>query len=522
MLDGGSGSDTAGYNGEGGPIGVTANLATGTATDSFGDTDTLIGIENIRGSAHDDVLTGDSGANALAGNGGDDVLDGGAGNDTLIGGTGDDVYYVDSTGDGVFELAGQGSDEIRTTLASFTLGVTAQSANVEALTGLLDTGQALTGDDKDNVITGGGGDDVLTGGGSSGGDYLDGGAGDDRLVVSTGLNSIVHGGGGTDTMVVQLGDQSDDITLGAPSEDPDGGYTGELRGAGDTVSIFFDGVEKLDITTGSGNDSITAGGGDDVIATGAGDDVIDGGAGADTMTGGTGDDVYYVDNAGDVVVENAGEGTDEIRTTLASYTLTTANVEKLTYVGTGDFHGTGGGNADTITGGAGDDVLDGAGGNDFLDLSAGGTDRAIGGAGNDAVYFGAAFGAGDSVDGGTGTDTVGLRGDYTGANAATIVAGAMTGVEVLNLMTSTGGTVGYEITWDNGNLADGQKMTIYAGNLASGENVVFDGSAETHGYFVMYGGLGDDDLTGGANSDGFYFGPGKFDQNDHVDGGGGT
>jgi len=65
-------------------------------------------------------------------------------------------------------------------------------------------------------------------------------------------------------------------------------------------------------------------------------------------------------------------------------------------------------------------------------------------------------------------------------------------------------------------------MAIYAGNLKAGEDVTFDGSAETHGYFVMYGGLGIDDLTGGANSDGFYFGPGKFSQTDHVDGGGGS
>jgi Ca2+-binding RTX toxin-like protein len=40
--------------------------------------------------------------------------------------------------------------------------------------------------------------------------------------------------------------------------------------------------------------------------------VLDGGAGADTMIGGLGDDVYYVDHIGDVVSENAREGTDLI------------------------------------------------------------------------------------------------------------------------------------------------------------------------------------------------------------------
>ena len=56
-------------------------------------------------------------------------------------------------------------------------------------------------------------------------------------------------------------------------------------------------------------------------STGGGNDLLDGGAGDDTMTGGTGDDIYLVDNAGDIVIENAGEGTDEIRTALADYSL---------------------------------------------------------------------------------------------------------------------------------------------------------------------------------------------------------
>ena len=64
-------------------------------------------------------------------------------------------------------------------------------------------------------------------------------------------------------------------------------------------------------------------------SAGDGNDVLDGGAGADTMVGGTGNDTYSVDNAGDVVIENAGEGTDTVKTSLASYTLTD-NVENLT------------------------------------------------------------------------------------------------------------------------------------------------------------------------------------------------
>jgi len=213
-----------------------------------------------------------------------------------------------------------------------------------------------------------------------------------------------------------------------------------------------------------------------------------------------------------VVTENAGEGTDEVRTTLSSYALP-ANVEKLTYVGTGNF---------AYTGGAGNDDVSGNGGNDFFDLSQGGADTASGGAGNDAVYFGAAFGAGDRFDGGAGADTVILDGVYTGANRVVVGAGQLANIETLTLAAGAAGSpAGYDIVWQDGNLAAGQQLLVYAGALAGNESLTFDGSAEAHGYFIVYGGAGTDNLKGGAGSDGFYFGPGKFSQADHVDGGGG-
>ena len=57
--------------------------------------------------------------------------------------------------------------------------------------------------------------------------------------------------------------------------------------------------------------------------------MLDGGAGADTMIGGAGNDTYVVDNAGDVVIENAGEGTDTVQRVDHTYPLA-ANVENLT------------------------------------------------------------------------------------------------------------------------------------------------------------------------------------------------
>jgi Ca2+-binding RTX toxin-like protein len=98
--------------------------------------------------------------------------------------------------------------------------------------------------------------------------------------------------------------------------------------------------------------------------------------------GGTGDDAYYVDATGDTITENAGQGVDAVYSTASGYTLS-ANLETLTFVGSGPFTGVGNGLSNTITGGAGDDTLVGGGAGDAL----------IGGAGvNTASYSNAGGG----------------------------------------------------------------------------------------------------------------------------------
>ncbi|MBT9100003.1 hypothetical protein KFZ76_20080 [Methylovulum psychrotolerans] len=95
-LDGGAGIDMALYSSA--TLGVSVNLALTTAQNTLGaGTDTLLNIENLTGSAYNDVLLGSTANNTLLGGAGNDLLAGGLGNDTLTGGAGQDTFAFNST-----------------------------------------------------------------------------------------------------------------------------------------------------------------------------------------------------------------------------------------------------------------------------------------------------------------------------------------------------------------------------------------------------------------------------------------
>src|SRR5262249_32517895 len=94
------------------------------------------------------------------------------------------------------------------------------------------------------------------------------------------------------------------------------------------VTFGTDDAETLTGTAGAdqlwglgGDDMLSGLAGTDTVFAGDGNDHIDGGPGADAMFGGLGNDTYIVDNAGDVVSEDPGEGTDTVQTALNAYTL---------------------------------------------------------------------------------------------------------------------------------------------------------------------------------------------------------
>ena len=183
------------------------------------------------------------------------------------------------------------------------------------------------------------------------------------------------------------------------------GATSSVQGAANNLAIAF-GTEIDTVICGSGNDYITgndvaynyiyAGDGNDTLQAGAMGAYLDGGAGIDTMTGGAGNDTYVVDNVGENIFERSPTGGTDLILTSASGGAAGANIENITYTGTGDFAGYGNGLDNIITGGIGNDYLDG-------DL---GADTLIGGAGNDRLFGG---GGNDYLVGGTGSDQ--LSGD---------------------------------------------------------------------------------------------------------------
>jgi len=310
--------------------------------------------------------TGNDLANRLTGNGGSNVLDGGAGIDTMAGGDGDDTYVLDSAADQVIELAGEGSD---TVVVGFSYATGNNIENVR-LTGSANLD--ATGDAGDNVLEGNAGNNLLDGGGGS--DVLIGGDGDDTYLVDSEDDRVFEAAGeGIDTVVRSydsffiLNDGVENLTLAGTVE----------RGNGNDLD---------NLIVGNASDNNLLGlGGDDTLIGGAGDDALFGSEGADSLVGGSGDDYYEVDDAGDILVENAGEGDDFIRSSV-SWTLG-ANFERVALDGSDNLDATGNALANGLWGNAGNNTLTGGQGNDFLS----------GDAGNDVYVFNRGDGQ-DSID----------------------------------------------------------------------------------------------------------------------------
>lgn len=154
----------------------------------------------VTGTAGDDDLTQASGPVEILSLGGNDVLRAFAGSATLAGGAGDDQYFVYEAGTIITELAGEGTDLVRTEI-DLVLSDNLENVSEQGSLGVDLTGNAL-GSAGSNVLSGEAGNDRLRG--RDGADTLDGGTG----------NDIREGGavdGAVDIFIFETGDGPDVI-----------------------------------------------------------------------------------------------------------------------------------------------------------------------------------------------------------------------------------------------------------------------------------------------------------------------
>jgi Ca2+-binding RTX toxin-like protein len=515
LIDGGSGTDTARYNNAG--AGITVNLGLGGAQNTGGNgVDTLVSIENLIGSAFNDVLAGSAFANRIDGGNGNDIMNGASGNDWLQGGAGNDVIngglgidtasYAEALsgvtinlnistnqntgGAGIdrligienvegsafddvltahvsgsklfggngnnFFLGGAGNDVLAGTYANGNYNYEASAINTVSYAGAtggvtvslnngsssqnIGGGQGFDTLTNINRLIGSNFDDVFTTG-YSGGQHLEGGAGNDRMVVDQGYAEYtLDGGSGVDTLA--LGNYFNNIngmTLDLGSTEAQFYESGTAVG-----SMTLSGFENA---MGSwGKDHITGTTGNNILEGSKGDDTLDGGTGIDTLSYANSQNIYYQ------IIPDPVTFTNRMIGITISLAITTAQ-------NTGTEHG-----IDTVTGfenligTLADDVLTGNASSNTIE----------GGAGN------------DTISGGAGLDTA----SYASAGSSVTVNLSLTGIQ------STGGA-------GNDTLIDMERL------LGSDFNDQLTGNNADN---WLTGGLGADQLTGAGGSDQFLYG----------------
>ena len=448
-LIGGDGSDTASYATS--MMGVTVRLHSQQAMhgdaegDEFGKRveatyfnndgdpveEMVPDIENLTGSAHDDILAGDSRDNTIMGGagddrlyggpgGGDDMLHGEGGHDHIFGGKGDDTL---EGGDGNDHLWGNGGADIY----RGGKGDDMIYANKEDMLGKIDGGAG-----KDTVsyakledtpyainltsmimvenVIGSQDDDMITGDEMN--NTVEGGEGGDTM----------QGGGGMDTLSYASSDAGVRVTL-RDTADGDSNWVDASRGhaSGDEVTAnsrdeqtFYNIMGSMyddDLVGDSRANSLMGGDGDDELTGMGGADTVEGGAGADIMDGGDesntgdmGDWLSYASSDAGVTINLARQlatgghaSGDEIVTAEEDHDMDdeTDEIDVSTFE-----HVRGSAHDDDLTGDHRMNTLEGGAGADDLD----------GGAGMDTATFANAM-AGVTVDLGA---NKGMKGDAEG------------------------------------------------------------------------------------------------------------
>ncbi len=479
-------------------------------------------VENATAGSGFDLVVGNLVANSLTGNGGGDTIAGAGGNDTLFGGDGADILYGDSAPSVASGIVANGTGLVTTRGTS--IGTATDLTNAFHLVANPDIANATTAPHTTARFT------TPAGGPVASSFYA--------LTVNAGamiqidIDRTTAGYDSWIRLVNQFGTvlaENDDN-----SEDPgslssvdsalmfttlvggtyyvevgqfDGGFSAVLP-----ANISYELNISVSAAAAIGSDGIA---GNDLIYGGIGNDTIYGGLGPDTLVGGGNDDLYIIDALGDVVVvEDALGGSDEVRTNQATHYLG-AEVEKLTYTGTGSFFATGSSTANEMSGGALFDSIYGGAGNDTL-YGGASEDILVGDAGNDAIYggdggdvlselFDSLNSGNDTLDGGNGVDIL-----YSAAGDDSVNGGVDSANNYGNLGNGNDvyqGAAGSDVVEggadnDTVNGNDGDD-SLYGD---AGDDFLYGGAgidllAGTAGLDQLFGGAGNDQLVGGAQAD---------------------
>ncbi len=517
------------------------------------------GFFTIEGSFLSDTITGGQQGDLLEGSGGgEDTIDGQGGNDSINmsngfdagdqvnGGSGNDTLEIDGNYTGANALvfnAGTMTNVETLQLGSFNAS---DSYDITTADGNVGSGQTLTVDtsgfgasqtltldataetDGFYHVTGGAGDDTFKVGGPSvlvSSNY-DGGAGNDTLVLSGNYSggfslSMVSN---IETLAVAAGNS---YSISAADANVAAGQTltvdATALGSGNFMS--FDATSETD-----GNVVFNGGAGDDVVSFGGpaqlANDVANGGAGNDTLylsgnySGGftiTGSiinsiETIHLNDTGDYSLTTANSAV----AAGATLAIDGGNLSDtiLTFNGAAETNG-----SFTITGGASNDVLTGGAGNDTFHLENGGNDTANGHGGDDIFEMGSAFTAGDTIDGGTGSNTiefnqtnVGL--DFNSSNLANIQ----------NIQFDESGTAVSDTGSITGDFSGGQTVTVDTSGFShAGSSLTLNASGSSNAISLVTGfGFGTFQITGTAQDDTFHLGFFSQIDSDVIDGFGGN
>ncbi|WP_422371000.1 calcium-binding protein [Hoeflea sp.] len=482
-MDGGEGVDTLSYAGS--AQGVTVRLSDGTAAGGDAAGDTFVNFENLTGSAQNDTLAGNTGANVLTGGAGHDTLIGLGGADLLIGGEGNDTFDILPTEDHVGATFDGGADSDRLLLRT-----AGEGAHVYDL-----TEATLMSIEEIEFLADGGG-------------FVE-----NTKTVSL-FASQVGGAGLSSTLLIDGNDSSNStdlisITMGDATSLDLSGWTfqqwGTVAGSGDGEFITITGDDDAETIIGSSER--------DVIEGSAGADTIDGGDGIDTLSYANSDAAIRIPLSNGNPL--SGGHADGDRISNIEIIIGSAFGDDMERAGANELHG-GGGNDTLVARGNVD--LYGGDDNDLLSVHANDSGRLA-----DATF-----------DGGEGIDTLDLftagTEDFTDNTVVNFEALEIRNLQGDSVFTFTAEQIDQFQTIDmrnNGGAGDlavrvlmGDQTSLdLSGRIRFGTpddrfEIVGDGDDETiigsriddvinggGGNDNLFGGLGADTLDGGAGID---------------------